>query len=645
MTPEEQNAQQVRQNVSNYIQAKLWAYKRQKQQIDAQYEQQQSAKMENDTLNLYKSWIEATDKATKERYNIASRTNLVAEMISSAAKDNWYELTWNAYDVVDSYLQGFPQNYQAIYDFTRWNQDPEDFAVQMWWMQKPEEKNSTFTNILWWLTESALWIPKFAWKIWADIAWATIKAFGWDEERANAARDTIRWAIDKIWFGDEESGAYQATNIAWDIAQLFIPWVWWAKGTQLASKLPKLAKYITKGAEMAQKYPKIASLLKLWWQWAIDTIKYNAINQEYTSPEELTAWSLLNIAFGKWGEVINKVGGKALDTLWIKGIMNTSKAKKAIEAIQKEWEWPKTIEDLAWWFNARWFKGTNEEIVAQLEKHWEDARQLKLELLSSSNNKYKSEEATEILEKLQDYYKWSVWQKADYDRISKLIKKWDMYTPSELDNIQHELSQSSLNPFKESKFWETKDARLSDILGKDYNKVKKLIEDIGEKEWLWNIKALNNEIVVANKMLDWIKSKSMAEEIASWLKAAALPTAWAAMWYIVEWDLEWMLKRWAGTYALKLLNSTPVRTYVSSAIQNLKWAEKVRLTKWLNANGKQALTDADSKVLAGILESAEWETRNEIINTIMDIAKEWARLWTVVGWAEIVDYATEDEEQ
>ena len=596
--------------------------------------------------DLYTSWLNSTNPEISKQCTKAVRIGQIAEWIRDyfSKPENWWMDYANIEPVplVDNYISQNPDRKAQLYDYVlEDNQicDPTQLYIDMWWIDDEldnTEKGSasnTWTNIAWWLTESALWLPKFAWKVGADLAAWSIKALWWDEERANAARDDVQWFIDKIWFWDEESTAYQATNIVWDLWQLLIPWVWAEKWTQLLSKYPKIANVIEKIAASAEKYPVLTKLLKRGSQWVDDTIRFNAINQEYTSPEEMIAWWLLNIAFGKWWEVVKKV----TNTMWIKWLVNASKAKEIVSAIKKEW-W--TIDDLASWFNARWFKWSKDEIIAQLEKHWDDARQLKLELLKTSNNPYKSEEATEILKELQKYYKGSVWQKADYDRISKLIKEWDMYTPSELDNIQYELGKSPLNPFRESKIWEVKDSKLSDMLGKDYNKVKALIEDIWEKEWLWNIKALNNEIMVSNKLKEWTTSKSIAEEIKNGLKWYALP--WAIMWYITEWDFEWAIK-WAwAAYTLKLLGSTKIRTYLSNSIQKLKWTEKVSLTKWLDSGGKQALTDADSQVLARLLEESEWETRNEIVNIMVNALLEWPKKWAVVWWAEIVDTMTED---
>jgi hypothetical protein len=54
MTPDEQRAAQARQNVGNYLQQRLGAYKQWQEKTDEEYANQQTAKMENDTMELYK---------------------------------------------------------------------------------------------------------------------------------------------------------------------------------------------------------------------------------------------------------------------------------------------------------------------------------------------------------------------------------------------------------------------------------------------------------------------------------------------------------------------------------------------------------------------------------------------------------------
>ena len=87
MTPEEQNAVNVQQKTDNYLQRKLWAYKQWRQNVDAEYANQQEASMEQDTMNLYQNSLEATDKDVKAQYNVASRGNLLAEMISNVGRE------------------------------------------------------------------------------------------------------------------------------------------------------------------------------------------------------------------------------------------------------------------------------------------------------------------------------------------------------------------------------------------------------------------------------------------------------------------------------------------------------------------------------------------------------------------------------
>lgn len=632
MTPEEQNVATTDQKLNNVLQGRLSAFKQWKERTDAEYANQQSAKMENETMNLYKSWLEATDEKTKQKYSVASRGNLLAQMIKDAGAERGYEITWNAADIIWKYVEGFPDQVQALHNFTHSDQDPEEFAIQMGWMQAPEKKKTgILTNILGGVTESVLWIPKFAGKIWADLAWATIKAFWGDEERANAARDAIRGGIDQIWFGDEESTAYKAANSITDIGQLFIPWVWLVKTTEVATKFPVLAKYLAKWAKALEKSPTIAKLLKWSAQWAWDVIKYNAINQEYTTPGEMVSWGLLNIAFGKWGEVVSKVA----NTMWIKGLMTNAKARGVIEAIQKEWWKAGSVDDLANWFNARGFKWTTEEIVGQLDNWSTDAQKLKQELLATSKTRYESEETTWLLKKLEEHYSKLDGGEEKLAQIKKLLKKNGKYTASEMENAKNLLDGSDLNPYKLNEYGMAKNSDADRIMAQQRNKIKTQIEDIAKKEGLGDIKALNNEITVAEKMKNWIEKKSLAEEIKDWFKSYAIP--WAVVGYLTEWDLEGMLKYAGWAYALKLLGNTAVRTYLSSAIQRLEGTERVALTKWLSEGGKTALTKSQSATLAKLLENADEWTRSEIVNTIVNYAKEWARLWTVVWGEELID--------
>ena len=636
MTPDEQRAAQARQNTASYLQQRLGAYKQRQQKTDEEYANQQSAKMENDTMNLYKWGLEATDETTKGKYQVASRANLLAEMISNKAREKGMEVTGNAKDIVNTYLKGFPNDYQAFMDFTHWNQDPEEFAIQMGWMDAPEKKQTgTFTNILWGITESALGLPKFAWKIWADIATWAIKMFGWDEEKANAARESIRGAIDSIGFGDKESGAYQTANLISDVGQMFIPWAWLIKWGKILSKFPALSKYVTKGSKLLEKSPTLSKLLKWGVQWAWDMIKYNAINQEYTTPWEMVSGGLLNIAFGKWGEIVSKVTNSA----GIKGLMTNAKARDVIKSIQLEWGKAASIDDLANWFNARGFKWSTEEILWQLDNWSKDAQALKQELLATSKTKYSSEETTWLLNELEKHYSKIAWWEEKLAQIRKLLKKNNKYTASEMENVKSLLDGSDLNPYKLNEYWQVKNSDFDKIVANNRNKVKTQIEKIAKDEWLGNVAALNNEITVAEKMHKGIQQKSLWEEIKDWLKSYALP--WAVVGYLTEWDVGGMLKYAWGAYALKLIWNTAVRTYLSNAIQRLQWAEKVALTKWLNEWGKTALTEAQSATLARLLENADEWTKSEIVSTIVNYAKEWARLWGVIWWAELIDWVQE----
>lgn len=589
--------------------------------------------------DLYTSWLNSTNTEISKQCTKAVRVGQIAEWIRDyfSRPENWWEDYSNIEDVplVDNYISLNPDRKAQLYDYVlEDNQicDPTQLYTDMGWISEEETAQqesewNTWVNRAWWLTESVLWIPKFAWKIWADLAEWSIKLLGGDEERATAAGDKIRWFIDKIWFWDEESSAYQNTNLIWDFGQLLIPW-WQYKAPAILAKFPKFTNVLTKVAKNAEKYPKLTSLLKLWWQWAVDTVKYNAINQEYTDPIEAWAGWLINILFGKWWEALNKVS----DKLRIWGIMNTSKASEVIDAIKKEW-W--TIDDLSGWLSKRWFKWSKDEIKVQLEKWASDAKQLKDELFSTVDDKFDSKETTKILNAIIKNKKWVIWQEETIKTLKTLVSKDNKYSLSEMQRILRELDNSPLNPYKLNKVWEPKLTETADWMAKLRDKVKTLIEKTSDDLWLWDIKSLNNEIVVASKAAEWIWKKSLSESIREWLWWLTIPAA--IVWYLQEWDLWWILKYWWATMAAKMLWWTKFRTYIADAIKKLSWEERVWLTKWLWSNWEKALTEKESKILWELLEKADEWTKGEIQSLLTEWVIDLTRKWWIVGWVELTD--------
>lgn len=585
MTPEEQNSMQARQTFGNFAQRRISAYKQQKQQIDAEYEQQQSAKMENDTLNLYKSWIEATDKATKERYNIASRTNLVAEMISSVAKDNWYELTWNAYDVVDSYLQGFPQNYQAIYDFTRWNQDPEDFAVQMWWIEAPKPEWWFLRNVIGAAWDSASWIWKFVWNSAADIIWWTAKQLWADDGRVNYLVNDFKNYLDKGSISnsvgsDKDTLTYKGTKILTDLAQT--AWLWAA------------AKWWVEAA--MGWYPLVTKATPLWvkaavWavEWAADMWIYDLVSEsELPSAWDLalwgTLWAITPIAWA-WYKAVKAATKKNAVNLAEKILQNANRMTK--------WEQSKFYQRYnqnVWqWLNDRGLRNW-EDIV----NYFTNSKNKVDEAMASIKWEFTDDSLTNVLDDVVDF---AIGTKSPQaNRMIELAEKnrkgW--LTMSEINEVKRYFEAH--NKFNYLSKWTAEQAEKATNMD---SALREWQRKIAEENWFSNLAELNKETAAAKEILNW------STKWEAWVKGnnPISITDWiAVMWW-------WLSPESVATLALKKWWDTPaVKSKVVDMLNRIWWHETMT----------EKLADLEK-----IMEINKIKDQKALEKYVDDLYKEW----------------------
>lgn len=586
MTPEEQNSMQARQAFGNFAQRRISAYKQQKQQIDAEYEQQQSAKMENDTLNLYKSWIEATDKATKERYNIASRTNLVAEMISSAAKDNWYELTWNAYDVVDSYLQGFPQNYQAIYDFTRWNQDPEDFAVQMWWIEAPKPEWWFLRNVIGAAWDSASWIWKFVWNSAADIIWWTAKQLWADDGRVNYLVNDFKNYLDKGSISnsvgsDKDTLTYKGTKILTDLAQT--AWLWAA------------AKWWVEAA--MGWYPLVTKATPLWvkaavWavEWAADMWIYDLVSEsELPSGKDLALGATLWVA-----SPILWAGAKAVKTATKKRAVSFAEALLQNTNRMTKWEQSKFYQrfdqNVGKWLNDRWLKSW-EDII----NYFTNSKNKVDEAMATIKWEFTDSSLTDVLDDVVDF---AVSTKSPQaNRMIELAEKnmrWWL-TMSEINEVKRYFeAHNKFNYLTKGTAEQAEKATNMDSALREWQR------KIAEENWFANLAELNKETAAAKEVLDGVKKR---ESWVVWNNPVSLTDVIVAFW-------------WGGlspeSMAMYLLKKEWEAPAVRSKIVDmLNWI-------WWHETMTEKVADLDK-----IMEINKIKDKKALEKYVDDLYKEW----------------------
>lgn len=353
------------------LEQKLSDFKQWKQNTDTHYAAQKEIDMDNDTKKLYEWWLKVNDRETKKKYDVASRGNLLAQMVTKVAETNWVALTWNATDRVSAYLQGFPDDYQAFYDFTHWDQDPEEFGVQMWWIKQKKERSvyDLLTGDEW---DSSLVGRSVNWLLWTVIgSWEWVlnamkRVYNnmWDiKEIANDDRpfidkfnEILFWEIiwDSIW------------GSIWDIVWGMMEWGF--KGITKQSERDKLSNKLWEFVQKAMDSDTWQDVVE-FWNWLSEDDK--AYVKKYLGYWE---W-FLNLLWLKWGKAaakpveqwFKKLGWLVDDVAW--GV--SSKMTWAKNAVTDTVKWAekaivwnnKTPEKIAWTI-LQW-KNKSDQIVGR----------------------------------------------------------------------------------------------------------------------------------------------------------------------------------------------------------------------------------------------------------------------------------------
>ena len=620
MTPEEQNAVNTQQKTDSLLQRKLWAYKQWRQNVDAEYANQQEASMEQDTMNLYQNSLQATDKDVKAQYNVASRGNLLAEMISNVGREKGYEITGNASDIIWTYLQWFPNDSQAFYEFTHWDQDPEDFAVQMGWMEKPENDAGFITNMIWWAYDSATWLPRMIGKWAADAIGWVAKQFWADDAKVDELVNGYKNYLDSDWSGetigaDKESLTYNVSKWVWDIAQTFTAW-WLAKNAIKSTPLWKVAMDAIKQAPLGYRAAAWAI------EWAADMWLYDMISEsELPSGQDLLVWGALWAASpiawtvlkaGKWmlKEWAKSTAAK-LELSWMLNPAKLTEIKNRLidEWVDMAWAWLKkgSAEDVGTWMIERGMQWDKPTIINKLWEHASKARQMKLDTLWKSTTLNEIPSANESLRLIYDTIADVPWLEKTTQRVSELMWK-DKFTWKEADEIKTILDDT-FSIFTNA--WDVKAWAIKKWLANVRRELKVAIEEWAKKEWLWDIKMLNNEIQIARWLKDWISKKDSADVAREMLSVFSKPALWALFWAsspvgVFDNSTWWGRAGNAILWALagKYLFSTNAKTALAAKLNKLSWGSKKELER-LIAWESIELSNKTQKELLDILQDVE----------------------------------------
>jgi len=485
------------------------------------------------------------------------------------------------------------------------------------WVWKFEEAPSTWQSIAQWpidtLTRPIRWMFNKA----SDVSdWVADKL--WVDEEINERYSDDFDELVRLPNADRDSFAYDAAELWSDLAitelitsalawPLWAVW-WWA----LRSK--KIKDFVT-------KYPKFMKYLWKFGKWAEDMTVFDAVEWEMPN-----WWNQL---FGWWVNVwLEAWGWKSV--AWLKWIMNKSDAMNVLKSLADNWleKVNLSLSQLWEFFNKIWAKWTRRQILNKLNNRKTKVITLKDELLGVSDDLFKSEEATQILNQLFEWYSKHPWSEWLLEEITNLISKTDEYTLKQLEKIRSMRQDSPLNPYLKNVVKETKDAWGTPWSLNLYNSVRNKINEWAEKLGIWNINELNKEIQITTEAIKWIENKIVWDQLK---KELATYTTYWTIWWLANMALGWDFKKgaiyWLSTKLLYNLATKPtIRSYISDALFKMKWWVRKELSdfiwKWWELS-----EEAHSKLL-DILDKSKWKVKDEITKYLSNLGMGMVRVAT-----------------
>lgn len=538
-----------------------------------------------------------SEKDTKQKNYMQSNVRL-EQLADLTKKKFWLNADADTQGVINwlmQYAQDKGVSMDSLNDYLAWYN--ERFLYDTWLKEESTAHKiwQTATDIIGWAYDSVTWLPRFLWK-WAAnaIGWVA-KQFWADEQKTDELVQSYKDYLDNemsskdIW-ADQESLTYSISKWVWDVTQV-LAWEWlikaWVQSTvkwwQLLNSLKN-----------APTWQKMAA----WWlEWIWDMTLYSIISESrLPTKEELALWWWIGTVIPwAWAvykaakPIIKKWTQKVAAKLELSGMLNPAKLNAIKNQLVEEWAdlasaWLKggTAEDVGTWMIERWFKGDKPTIINDLWEYAQKSHKLKREVLGASETLHNVDSAKKSLKAIYDTISDVPWLENKVKRVEELMAK-EQHTLSELDEIKSILDDtvSIYTNAGDAKAWAVK--KWLDAVRKD---LRKYIEDAASKEWLGNIKMLNNETQVAKWLQDAISRKDSADAARELLSVFDKGTiGWALAWGTAWWPFDndsvtwkiWNIIVWA--LAWKYLFSTKTKTQLASLLNKLSGGSKKELER------------------------------------------------------------------
>lgn len=539
------------------------------------------------------------EKDTKQRNYMQSNVRL--EQLADLTKQKfWLNADADTQSVINwlmQYAQDKGVSMDSLNDYLAWHNErflydtglkEESTAHKVW---------QAWTDIAWWAYDSVTSLFRWWGKWLANVIWWTAKQLWADEQKTDELVQSYKDYIDSDWSAksigaDTESLTYDISKWVWDMAQV-LAGEWLLKAwVQSTAKGAELMKYL-------EKAPTWQKMVAGGLEWAGDMALFSIVSENKlpTTTEEAIGAGLWAVIPWAWAlykaskPIVKKALNKTASQLELSGLLNPAKLNQIKDQLIKEWTdlaeaWLKgwNAEDVGTWMIERWFKWDKPTLISDLWTHAEKSHKLKREILWASDTLHDVESAKKSLQVIHDTIKDVPWLEEKLARVEELMAK-DKHTLSELDEIKSILddTKSIYTLAGDAKAW-----AVNKWLDKVRKDLRKYIEDEATKEWLGNVKLLNNETQIAKWLQDAISRKDsadMAREMLGVFSKTAI--GWAAWYNVWPFDNDtlggkvWNVIIWA--LAGKYLFSTKAKTSLASYINKMSgWSKKEleRLIAW-----------------------------------------------------------------
>ena len=371
--------------------------------------------MINSSNTMYGNAIQNKNKAFSQEEMKASQLDAFAAIVKWRGLEDWFK-EWNQYnttpEITQRYLELNPTQEVAdrLIQYANSDEDPYDFALEMWILLTPEEQRiKKYENdlqlVFWdnvpnWVTKVYWWSQEFLQKLWLPIEkiaqWErnsiTDADSKWNDE-AKMVWAIENYAVRNFWKQIQELDEYETMKALNDlqdeeVLSNYLPneykaltdtmeWIWWAV---LEWEFPIASELFTaaEDTEVWAAWAKILNTAAAWiWQLLTYTnpalwwIAYKLPSEEDRIEWYSFLWWVWLARWGKW-----KWNSKWNGWGWISSFIDWIKPKNLYNSFI-EWKNNKVTQ----------WKETGEKVLNKWKEYYNDST-LKKEVVDPSIEKY-----------------------------------------------------------------------------------------------------------------------------------------------------------------------------------------------------------------------------------------------------------------